>query len=183
MKVPFTRRFAWAVFFSSAAAQGVIAQSGNHFEAGAVPQAEIAARIFQQALRTGDRATIVTVVSPDAPISEDGKTQTLTEYMKTHLREDEAYLKKAQITLVSMRSMMKGKTAQVCSESRTHAVVNAVPTALLERELLELKVHGGAWKITSVAWQYVPEGDSEPGWNCEIKPPSGELVTRSPGGR
>lgn len=122
-----------------------------------MPAAEAAARAFSAALKNGDRKAALASLSAQASISEDGHTQTRSEYAATHLAADIAFLKDAQITPISFGSNTDGDAAMVGGENEIRATSSkGKPVALRSRELLRLKHEGAAWKIVDVQWESTP---------------------------
>ncbi|HEX5352692.1 MAG TPA: c-type cytochrome [Rhodanobacteraceae bacterium] len=123
---------------------------------GAAPQAEAVAQAFQDALKDGDRANALALLTPDAQISEGGETQSAKEYATHHLGEDIAFLKDAKVKHISRASMQMNDTAMVVSESDIQATVKGKLTKSRSRELLTLKKDGKDWKIVSIRWESAP---------------------------
>jgi ketosteroid isomerase-like protein len=123
---------------------------------GAAPEAEAVAQAFQAALKHGDRAKALALLAPDARISEGGETQSTKEYASHHLGEDIAFLKDAQIKLISRVSMLMSDTAMVGTESDIQATIKGKSTTLRSREMLNLRKDGASWKIVSIQWQTTP---------------------------
>ena len=127
------------------------------FAPGAVPEAEATAKAFAAALKGGDRAAVLDLLSARARIREGGHTQTRAEYAAEHLAADIAFLRTAQITPISFGSKAIGDGAQVHSESEIRAISSkGKPIALRSREMLSLKREGADWKIVDVQWESNP---------------------------
>lgn len=119
---------------------------------GAAPEAEAVVQAFQDALKQGDRAKVLALLAPEAQISEDGEIQSVKEYAAHHLGEDIAFLRNANVNLISRTSMAMGDSAQVVSESDLNADNHGKPIALRSHEQMELKRIGGQWKIATIHW-------------------------------
>ncbi|HET9819154.1 MAG TPA: c-type cytochrome [Rhodanobacteraceae bacterium] len=119
---------------------------------GAAPDAEAAAQAFQEALKRGDRDVALALLTPDAQISEGGETQSRDDYAAHHLAEDIAFLKNANVKLLSRASMSIGDSAQVASESEISVVKKGKPLTLRNREVMDVKRVNGTWKIAAIRW-------------------------------
>lgn len=125
-------------------------------KARAVPNAEEVAVAFHRALQQGNRDAVLALLSADVTVSEAGHTQSRSEYASGHLGEDIAFLKTAEIKPISLASMPKGDGAVVGSDSEIRKTVDGQLKILRSRELLTLKRENGAWKITAIDWQSMP---------------------------
>jgi ketosteroid isomerase-like protein len=134
---------------SSAAANAMQAM----LKPGAAPEAEAVAQAFQDALKHGDRAKALDLLAPDARIIEGGESQSGKAYAAHHLGEDIAFLKKAEVNLISRTSMATGDSAQVVSESDINATDQGKPIALRSHEQMDLKRVDGSWKIVAILWR------------------------------
>jgi mono/diheme cytochrome c family protein len=128
------------------------APSMEGLSAKAEPGAEAVADAFHAALKKGDRKAVLALLAPEVSIREGGKAQSRDVYASGHLGEDIAFLKSANIKLLSMGSMPMGATAMVGSRSEIRSTHEGQPIALLSTEMLTLKKTSGGWLITQVDW-------------------------------
>jgi mono/diheme cytochrome c family protein/ketosteroid isomerase-like protein len=141
-------------------AAGEAEPSFDDFEPKAVPAAEAVAEAFHRALQKGDREAVLALLAPEAAISEGGHTQSRVEYASSHLGEDIAFLKTAQVKPILLASMPMGTTTMVGSKSELMAAKDGKPMTLLSRELLTLKQTSSGWEIVRVQWSSRPkQGD------------------------
>jgi len=127
--------------------------------AGAAPEAEAVVQAFHNALARGDRTAALAMLADDAKINEDGETQDRANYAEGHLAADIAFLKNAQVKLLSRVSARAGDRAQVASASAIHATARGKPVALRSDESMELRQSGGAWHIVMIRWSSQPLSD------------------------
>lgn len=125
--------------------------------AGAVPEAEAAAKALHAALQAGNRNAVLELLAPEVRISEGGHTQTRAEYAAGHLGADIAFLQDARIVPGPMRSGLQGRQAVVQSDSTIRARSKGKPIQLDSHETLRLRKQGEQWKITAIHWRSSPE--------------------------
>ena len=107
---------------------------------------------FHEALRRGDGAAVMKLLTPDAVILEAGGIETRTEYEGHHLGEDMEFAKAVPSTRSDHRVQIDGNTAWVTSRSTTEGSFNGKPVNSVGAELVVLTKSDQGWQIRAIHW-------------------------------
>ncbi len=121
-------------------------------------EAEAASRTadrFSEALAAGNRAAVEALLSLDAVIMEEGRSETRTEYFSHHFGRDAAFLAAVEQAPLSRRTTVAGEAAWVVSTSHLQGTSEGRSINVEGAELLVLRRDAAApdgWRIAAVHW-------------------------------
>ena len=107
---------------------------------------------YDRALRTGDSATALALLTDDAVVLESGGMETREEYRSHHLPSDIEYARAVQATQSPLRVKVLGDVAWVASTSVAQGQFRGRPINSLGAELMVLSRGAGGWKIAAIHW-------------------------------
>jgi ketosteroid isomerase-like protein len=110
---------------------------------------------FGRALESGDSATALAMLAPDAIVLEAGGLESREEYRGHHLPADIKFHQSATTTVLSSHATVMGDAAWVSSTSRSEYTSNAQPVTSLGAELMVLSRTAHAsrtWTIRAIHW-------------------------------
>ena len=120
----------------------------------AVPAAEVTAVVerFHSALKAGDSAAVLALLTPDAVILEAGGVETRDEYRSHHLPGDIAFAQATTSDPGTPTVTVRGDVAWVSSVGRTYGTYRGRDLDLTGAELMVLTRTADGWKIAAVHW-------------------------------
>lgn len=114
---------------------------------------------FEKALQANDFAAAERNLDPDVVTYESGGIErSRDEYAAGHMKSDSAFLKRADIELLTQTGDEVGDLAWVASERRITTVVNQEPVDIVSTETMVLRRATGAWRIAHIHWSSRPTG-------------------------
>ncbi|MEQ9569649.1 MAG: DUF4440 domain-containing protein [Longimicrobiales bacterium] len=116
---------------------------------------EIAAVVngFHEALASGDTATVLGLLAPDARVLEGGGIETVEEYSGGHLPADMAFAQAVPRERSELEVRIEGDLAWVTSTSRAIGTYRGREVDSRGGELMVLaRDPDGAWRIRSISW-------------------------------
>lgn len=122
---------------------------------GGSPEALVNA--FGAALRSGDEATLRSIIAPDVVITEGGRAErSFDQYAGHHMRSDMAFIGAIETTLIKRDSIIGSEIATIVSESRLHGSFNdqTINSQIMETMVLRHSEQG--WRITHIHWSSAP---------------------------
>jgi mono/diheme cytochrome c family protein/ketosteroid isomerase-like protein len=117
------------------------------------------ARLFHEALSSGDPAKVKALLDPKVLVLESGGAErSRAEYAAHHLGADLEFLRTVTPKLQRQSGDTVGDLAWVASESRLTGTANDRPVDLLSTETLVLRRSPDGWKVVHVHWSSRPAG-------------------------
>lgn len=117
----------------------------------ASPKETLAA--FHEALATGDKAKVTSLLAPEIAIYESGHVErSREEYAGHHLLGDMEFAKNATRKVLKQTERIDGKTAIVLVESETTGTARGKPVHAFGTETAVLEKNGDHWTIVHVHW-------------------------------
>jgi ketosteroid isomerase-like protein len=107
---------------------------------------------YDRALRTGDSATALRLLTDDAVVLESGGMETREEYRSHHLPSDIEFAQAVQATQSPIRVKVRGDVAWVASTSVVQGQFRGRPINSVGAELMVLTRGAGGWKIAAIHW-------------------------------
>ena len=148
--------FAWAVLAGAVPSTAHGPAKATHAAASLDESAQAPAKVvdaFHAALRRGDTAPALAMLSDDAVIFESGGVERgKAEYASHHLEADAAFTKAVPSQLVRRSGAAWGAVAWVLTEGRTTGTFKDRPVDRLTTETALLRRQGNAWLITHFHW-------------------------------
>jgi ketosteroid isomerase-like protein len=128
------------------------AHAGAALDLGARVPAQVV-DAFHAALKRGDTAAALAMLSEDAVIFESGGVERgKSEYASHHLEADAAFTKAVPSQIVRRSGAASGAVAWVLTEGRTTGTFKDRPVDRLTTETALLRRQGNAWLITHFHW-------------------------------
>ncbi|KQY85018.1 nuclear transport factor 2 family protein [Brevundimonas sp. Root1423] len=116
-------------------------------------EAATAVDAFHAALKGGDTAAALALMSPDVMIFEGGYVErSRDEYASHHLGSDAAFAASSQAVVERRSGWIDGAVAWITSEGRTTGQFNGRPVDSLTTETMVLKRHADGWRIHHIHW-------------------------------
>ena len=145
-------RFAVCLALAGLAAPPLLAQPGPQASAPVAGAAE-AVEAFHAALRRGDKAGALALLSDDVLVLEEGGAErSKAEYASHHLGADAAFSKAVPAQRLRSYGGGGGETAWLASESRVKGSFRGSEVDRVMAETMVLRRVGGAWKIVHIHW-------------------------------
>jgi ketosteroid isomerase-like protein len=107
---------------------------------------------FHAALASGDSATVLALLAPEARILESGGVETRAEYSSHHLPADMAFASAVARERGPVEVTVNGDVAWAVSTSRSQGTYRDRPVDSRGAELVVLTREEGAWRIQAVHW-------------------------------
>ena len=107
---------------------------------------------FYGAMKTGDTATAMAQIAPDAIFVESGRLETRDEYEKNHLPADIAFEKQVEGKRGEWRITVNGDTAWAIASTEFVGTFDTVPVDFVSTQLAVLTRDDGRWLIRSIHW-------------------------------
>jgi ketosteroid isomerase-like protein len=107
---------------------------------------------FHQALASGDSATALAMLAPDAVILESGGVETPAEYRAHHLPGDIAFARAVQRERGPIRVKVQGDVAWASSSSTVQGEYRGRQINSTGAELMVLTRVQGDWRIAAIHW-------------------------------
>ena len=107
---------------------------------------------FYGAMKTGDTATAMSVIAPDALFVESGRLETRDEYEKNHLPADIAFEKQVNGQRGPLRITIKDDTAWVIAVTVFEGTFDGSPVNFESAQLAVLTRETDDWQIRSIHW-------------------------------
>jgi ketosteroid isomerase-like protein len=109
---------------------------------------------FRAALASGDSATALALLAPDAIVLESGAAESRAEYRRHHLPADIEYARAAPGTHALVQAIVHDDAAWVSSTSVTTGTVKgrAVDSAGAELIVLSRRDRQSPWQIRAIHW-------------------------------
>ena len=107
---------------------------------------------FHAALASGDSATVLALLAPEARILESGGVETRAEYASHHLPADIAFASAVARERGPVEVTVNGDVAWAVSTSRSQGTYRDRPVDSRGAELVVLTREDGAWRIQAVHW-------------------------------
>src|SRR5688572_32297706 len=107
---------------------------------------------FYGAMKTGDSATVMGHLAPDALFVEGGRLETRAEYEKNHLPLDIEFEKEVTGKRGPLRITVQGDTAWVIAVTTFDGTFQGAPINLDSAQLAVLTRETGNWLIRSIHW-------------------------------
>ncbi|SJZ62159.1 YybH family protein [Novilysobacter spongiicola] len=124
----------------------------------ALAEATAVVERFGTALKSGDMATVGTLLDENVLILESGGAErSREEYLGHHAISDAAFLGKATVTPVRRQGWVRGDVAFVGSESEIKTGEGSQAKTLLSTETMLLQKQDGNWQIVHIHWSSRPK--------------------------
>jgi ketosteroid isomerase-like protein len=108
---------------------------------------------FHAALKAGDTAAALALMSPDVTIFEEGGAErSRDEYASHHLGSDAAFAAASEATVARRSGWADGDVAWITTEGRTTGQFNGRAVDRLTTETMVLKRHADGWRIHHIHW-------------------------------
>lgn len=108
---------------------------------------------FHAALKAGDTAAALALMSPDVMIFEEGGAErSRDEYASHHLGSDAAFAAASEATVARRSGWADGDIAWITTEGRTTGQFNGRAVDRLTTETMVLKRHTDGWRIHHIHW-------------------------------
>ena len=108
---------------------------------------------FHAALKSGDTAAALALLSPDVMIFEEGGAErSREEYASHHLGSDAAFAAATDAARARRSGWADGDVAWIVSEGRTTGQFNGRAVDRLTTETMVLKRHADGWRIHHIHW-------------------------------
>jgi ketosteroid isomerase-like protein len=107
---------------------------------------------YQRALASGDSATALQLLAPDAVILESGGLQTRDEYRAHHLPADIGFARAVPSVRGPMRVVVRGDAAWTSSTTTTRGEYRGRQINSRGAELMVLSREPDGWKIRAIHW-------------------------------
>jgi ketosteroid isomerase-like protein len=107
---------------------------------------------FHAALASGDSATVLALLAPEARILESGGVETRAEYSSHHLPADMAFASAVARERGPVEVTVNGDVAWAVSTSRSQGTYRDRPVDSRGAELVVLTREDGGWRIQAVHW-------------------------------
>jgi ketosteroid isomerase-like protein len=107
---------------------------------------------FHAALASGDSATAMSLLAPDAVILESGGVETRAEYQSHHLPGDIAYARSMKRTRGPVRVLVRGDVGWASSTSATTGESRGRQVSSAGAELMVLTRTSAGWRISAIHW-------------------------------
>jgi ketosteroid isomerase-like protein len=111
-----------------------------------------AVRRYHSALATGDSATALSLLAPDAVILESGGVEAREEYRSHHLPADIDFARAVPSERANSRVTVRGDVAWVSSTSTSRGEFRGRPINSRGAELMVLSREANGWKIRAIHW-------------------------------
>ena len=109
-------------------------------------------RAFHEALASGDTATVLGLLAPDAVILESGDTESRAEYAAHHLAADIAFVQAVPGAREVTSVRVEGNVGWVTATSTTRGEFRGRAIASQGAELMILSRSGDHWRIRAIHW-------------------------------
>lgn len=108
---------------------------------------------FQEAIRTGNREEVLSLLSPDVVIFEEGEAEMGREqYAAKHLAADMEFAKSASTRVLETRTGAAKDAAWVLRVSETSGTFRGNAVKRIGTETALLKKEKGRWRIVHFHW-------------------------------
>lgn len=107
---------------------------------------------YHDALATGDSATALALLAPDAIILESGDLETREEYRLHHLPADIQFARAVRSERSPLRVTIRGDVAWVSSTSTTQGQYRQRAVSSAGAELMVLTREADGWRIRAIHW-------------------------------
>ncbi len=107
---------------------------------------------FHKALASGDSATALALLAPDATILESGGIESRSEYRSHHLAGDIDFAKNVKSVREPLRVTLSGTTAWTTATSTTQGEFKGRSINSVGAESMILTRSGTKWVIRSIHW-------------------------------
>ena len=107
---------------------------------------------YHRALATGDSASAIALLAPDATILESGGTETVAEYRSHHLSSDIAFARAVTETRTPIRVTVLGDAAWATSTSTSTGQLQGRAVNSAGAELMVLRRTSAGWRIAAIHW-------------------------------
>ena len=107
---------------------------------------------FHAALSTGDNATALSLLAPDAVILESGGVESRAEYVSHHLPEDIEFAKGVGSSRGTLQVTVDGTSAWTVGTSTTQGQFKGRAINSVGAESMILTKRDGRWRIRSIHW-------------------------------
>ncbi|WP_372707353.1 nuclear transport factor 2 family protein [Brevundimonas sp.] len=115
--------------------------------------AAVAVDAFHAALKVGDTAAALALLTPEVMIFEEGGAErSRDEYASHHLSADAAFAAATEATVARRSVWASGDIAWITSEGRTTGRFNDRAVDRLSAETMVLKRHSDGWRIHHIHW-------------------------------
>jgi len=120
-------------------------------------------RSFHEALSTGNREVVLTLLDTAAVIFEQGGAEmSREEYASHHLEGDLKFSRATTRKILDQRSGRAGETAWVLTRSETGGSFNGLDVSSRTAETMVLQKSGEAWRIVHIHWSSRRLGEQKP---------------------
>ena len=110
-------------------------------------------RSFHEALASGNRDAVLSVLDPGVVIFEQGGAEmSRDEYASHHLGGDIEFSRATSSKVVDQRTQAKGKSAWVLTTSETTGSFRGKDVASRSVETMVLEKTTGGWRIVHIHW-------------------------------
>jgi len=108
---------------------------------------------FHDALKSGDRDKVISLLSKDVQIYEGGEVErSAKEYAGHHLDSDIGFMSKMKIDLIEHQVKIFGDTAISTSRSKIKGIYKKKKIDIQSMETIILRKIEGTWKIINIHW-------------------------------
>ena len=157
--IPGSSRRSWALLAvlvgsAAVAAPAAAQEHAGHTMMDGADSSAVAAAVerFHAALASGDSATVLALLAPEARILESGGVETRAEYSSHHLPADMAFASAVARERGPVEVTVNGDVAWAVSTSLSQGTYRDRPVDSRGAELVVLTREEGAWRIQAVHW-------------------------------
>ncbi|MBI2379499.1 MAG: nuclear transport factor 2 family protein [Gammaproteobacteria bacterium] len=118
------------------------------------PAAALAA--FDEAMRKGDKAAVLALLTEDAVLAEGGRAESKAAYAGHHLLGDMAFSAAVENRVLNRREIPAGDNVMVWTESERKGQWKDKPVHLLSFETAILVKQADRWRIRHFHWSSGP---------------------------
>ena len=107
---------------------------------------------FHAALATGDSATALRLLDPDATVLESGDVETRDEYRANHLPADIVFAQSVRTKRTVLSVTVVGDAGWIASRSESVGRMGTRSINSVGAELMLLRKRDTGWKIAAIHW-------------------------------
>jgi ketosteroid isomerase-like protein len=140
------------------------------------PQSQIIAVVseFHAALSTGDSATALRLLDPDAIVLERGDVETRDEYRSNHLAADIEFARAVPSQRTVLSVTVVGDAGWIASKSENVGRMGTRSINSVGAEVMVLRKRDSGWKIAAIHWSSRTKKPPEPKTGSSPSAPAGK---------
>jgi ketosteroid isomerase-like protein len=129
---------------------------------------------FHAALSTGDSATVLRLLDPDATVLESGEVETRDEYRAHHLAADIEFARTVPSKRTVLSVVVVGDAGWIASKSESVGRMGTRSINSVGAELIVLRKRDTGWKIAAIHWSSRTRRQPEPKTGSSPSAPAGK---------